>query len=202
MPAWLITLLLWILRNCWQFLLGLGVTLALVIWIWWTFFRTHPDPSLERYVAKVEKHVSGTVLGVRRESLFHRPETVDLAYCGCPSLDQVYGDESLEALKKSLPVGSQCEIENVKKQGQIVWTMGAVNANMLQLSLGAVWCKSNAPSGWRAVEKEARKAGRGLWQYYAGPDRLKDLLHDTSEPEGVIRVEREQVDFGEEKEKP
>lgn len=175
MATWLavlLSVLSWLLKNCWQFLLGIAVVVALLIWWQMRGCDNDPDePDLAKYKAKIETVELGDQLVVYKSAM-SRPR-LHLAFVGCPKLDQVYGDESKAALEKLLTKNLVVEVEEVTKTEQIVWTLDRINACTRQLEAGAAWCKAGAPSAWTKIEKEARLAGRGLWQYYSGPNILK-----------------------------
>ena len=176
MPAWILTvlgILWWIVKRFWQPLLGAVVMLVIVLWLRGVF--TPDDPELKTYKAGVDSARMGTQLLVYRKRRIGLIQ-VNMAYVAGPRPGEVYGDESRQALATRLPKKTEIEVERVKTVGDIVWTMDRTNINLQQVRDGAVWCTVDAPSVWRDAEREARRAGRGLWQYYSGPNMAKKLL--------------------------
>jgi endonuclease YncB( thermonuclease family) len=127
-------------------------------------------------VTHADTLVGGVVVVIDGDTVLFRPDSygaasraflkVRLVDIDAPETDQPYGDAATDALK-SLALGRQASLEIVatdvygRKLGRLA--VGGLQVNAELVRSGHAWAASRDRTV-RALEREARRARRGLWQ--------------------------------------
>ena len=130
---------------------------CLIVWLWLRGFF-EPDPLREWFDATPTAAVDGDTLLVRR---VFGTETYHLDGCDAPELRQAYGPEARQQLS-SLTVGQRCLLGRFEGAPDrvLVQLPDGRDLGMLLVGQGFAWATCDQ---YRAAEKAARAAKRGLW---------------------------------------
>jgi endonuclease YncB( thermonuclease family) len=133
-----------------------------VCWRW-----THRAVRHTTETVQVIEATNGATLEAKAGLLERRTRKISLAAIAAPGLDEPLGQQSKENLAKL--AGSTVRVESVfgrLDRGDAVgicYGERGDNLNLAQLRAGLARCESSAPADFKAAQKEAQKAKRGIW---------------------------------------